>query len=345
MSVGVRSFDQVKIVNRKSAGRLGREPRSRSESVVLLDSVVHPSLLAMQHGRSLVRLRDQQLVAFEERPTPAQQRPNRAHQSGLQFALSIADGINEAWARIVRMHSDPDLFGHALLDWTAGGTEPEFIERADGLVVPGGGRDFYLAKLRNWPLSERSSLRYARGQVVDIGCGAGRVPLHLQERGFDVVGIDVSRRAVRAARLRGVKEAWLMSAQELSPEIAAFDTIILFGNNFGIFGSPERVRRVLIRWWRRTRPGTRILAESTNPYCGGAPAFDRAFYHRNKALRDLPGQIRLRTRYRDRVGPWSNWLFVSRNEMRQVVRGTGWHVRAFLGKRPSESFVAVLEKE
>lgn len=182
-------------------------------------------------------------MAFEEHPTPAQQRPNRAHQGGLQFALYVADGINEAWARIVRMQSDPDFFGRALLDRTAGGTEPEFIERADGPVIPGGGRDFYLARLRSWPLSERSSLRYARGEVVDIGCGAGRVPLHLPERGFDVVGIDVSRRAVRAARLRGVKEAWLMSAQELSREIAAFDTIILFGNNFGIFGSPERVRK------------------------------------------------------------------------------------------------------
>jgi hypothetical protein len=59
----------------------------------------------------------------------------------------------------------------------------------------------------------------------------------------------------------------------------------------------------------------------------------------------MPGQIRIRTRYRDFVGPWSDWLFVSRNEMRQVIRGTGWHSRAFLGIRPSESFVAVLEKD
>jgi SAM-dependent methyltransferase len=181
--------------------------------------------------------------------------------------------------------------------------------------------------------------------VIDIGCGAGRVPLYLQDRGIEVVGVDSSRGAVRAARLRGVTAAWLTSAQEVSREIGSFDTVILFGNNFGIFGTPERVRRVLTNWWRRTRPGTRILAQSTNPYCGGAPAFDRAYYHRNKARGRMPGQIRLRTRYRDAVGPWSNWLFVSRDEMRQLVRGTGWQVRAFLGARPSESFVAVLEKD
>jgi len=52
----------------------------------------------------------------------------------------------------------------------------------------------------------------------------------------------------------------------------------------------------------------------------------------------------LRTKYRDQVGPWSDWLFVSRQEMRQLVRPTGWHVRTMCGDHPSESFVAVLKK-
>ena len=242
------------------------------------------------------------------------------------------------------MRRDPDLFGQALLDWTRGGTEPEYIQRADGLVVPGAGHEFYLATHRDWPSSERTSLRYARGRVVDIGCGAGRVSLHLQERGQHVVALDASRRAVRSARLRGVKEAWCMSARQISGEIGLFDTIILFGNNFGMFGTPERVSKVLASWAQQTHPKARILAESTTPYCGGAPAIDRHYYQRNKANGLMPGQIRLRTQYRNRVGPWSDWLFVSRQEMRQLVRGTGWHVRTICGDLPSESFVAVLEK-
>ena len=249
-----------------------------------------------------------------------------------------------AWIRIVGMRRDPDLFGRALLDWTRGGTEPEYIQRADGLVVPGAGREFYLATRRDWPSCERASLRYARGRVLDIGCGAGRVSLHLQERGQHVVALDASRRAVRSARLRGVREAWCMSARDISREIGFYDTIILFGNNFGIFGTPERVSKVLASWARLTHPEARILAESTTPYCGGAPAIDRLYFQRNKADGLMPGQIRLRTQYRDCVGPWSDWLFVSRHEMRQLVRGTGWHVRTILGDLPSQSFVAVLEK-
>lgn len=238
----------------------------------------------------------------------------------------------------------PDIFGRALGDWVRGGTEDEVIERDDGFTDVGGGRDFYLAEFRQWPPPERQAMRYARGRVVDVGCGAGRVTIHLQQRGFDVVGVDESALAIRAARLRGVNQAWRMPIEALTPLIASFDTIVLFGNNFGIFGSPERLQRELARWAKATPPQARVLAESTNPYCGGAPALDRRYYHKNQRRGRLPGSVTLRIRYRNSVGPWFDWLFVSRSEMRALLRGTGWRPARILGGPPSEPYVAVLEK-
>ena len=240
---------------------------------------------------------------------------------------------------------DADIFGRALVDWANGGTDPEFIERDDGLVEQGAGRDLYLAKIRDWPSPERRALRFVRGRVVDVGCGAGRVALHLQKSGFDVVGVDASPLAVRATRFLGVKEAWCMSVDSLTARIARFDTIVLYGNNFGIFGTPQRLRKVLTDWARRARPGASILAESINPYCGGAPVLDRAHYRRNQQRGLLPGTVRLRTRYRDCAGPWFPWLFVSRSEMRMLLRDTGWHQTGISGGRPSEPYVAVLERD
>lgn len=245
---------------------------------------------------------------------------------------------------VSRVPVTADLFGRAIWDWARGGTDPEIIERDDGVTDTGGGHEFYLAQFRQWPSAERQSMRYVRGRVVDVGCGAGRVSLHLQDRGFDVVGLDESPLAIRAARRRGLNKAWRMSLDELTPRIGSFDTIILFGNGFGIFGTPERLRRELTRWARATSPVARILAESTNPYCGGAPALDRRYYHRNQQRGRLPGSVTLRTRYGDSAGPWYKWLFVSRNEMRAVLRGTGWRPVRFLGTSPSEPYVAVLEK-
>jgi SAM-dependent methyltransferase len=241
------------------------------------------------------------------------------------------------------MANGSDAFGRALLDWARGGTDPEYLERADGATDEGAGHEVYLASPSRWPAAERRALALARGRVVDVGCGAGRVALELQRRGLDVVGVDSSPLAVRASRLRGVEQLWCMPLAQLTRHIAMFDTVVLFGNNFGILATPERARRVLAAWARRARPGTRILAESTNPYCGGAPTLDRAYYRANVARGRLPGQVRLRTCYQRWATPWFDWLFVSRREMAVLVRGTGWRVTRVVGAAPSEPYVALLE--
>lgn len=243
------------------------------------------------------------------------------------------------------MGEGTDAFGRALGDWARGKTDPEIFERDDGYTETGVGHELYVADFAAWLPAERRSVPYIRGRVVDVGCAAGRVPLYLQQRGHDVVGIDTSPLAVRTATARGVKQARCLSAEALTHDIASFDTIIMFGNNFGIFGTPTRLRRVLTTWARRTPPGARILAGSTNPYCGGAPALTRSYYFRNRHRGLMPGRVRLRIRYRHRVSPWFTWLFVSRGEMRTLLRGTGWHQSRILGGAPSDPYVAVLEKD
>src|SRR5204863_4388583 len=100
------------------------------------------------------------------------------------------------------LRPDQDAFGHLLTDAAAGRRVIEVVERDDGCVFTGD-PSYYLAPFRRWWPQERRAMRYVRGRVLDVGCGAGRVSLHLQERGLDVVGIDVSPLAVQVARHRG----------------------------------------------------------------------------------------------------------------------------------------------
>lgn len=232
-----------------------------------------------------------------------------------------------------------------MLDWSRGKTDPETLERDDGLTETGAGYDLYVAPVQDWLPAERRALRFVRGRVADVGCGAGRVALHLQDHGYDVVGFDSSPLAVRATRASGVVHARCMAVDALAADIGSFDTLVLYGNNFGVFGTPARTRRILTAWGRRARPGTRILAGSTNPYCGGAPGITRAYYFRNVERGLMPGQIRLRLHYGGHVSPWFPWLFVSRREMRTLLRGTGWHQSQVIGATPSDPYVAVLERE
>jgi SAM-dependent methyltransferase len=238
-----------------------------------------------------------------------------------------------------------DAFGQALIDWTRGGTDPEIYERDDGFIDIGAGPEVFLAGFRDWPSPERRAMSYVRGRVIDIGSGAGRVSLYLQQRGFDVVALDSSPLAARVSRMRGVRATRCKSIELLTTSVGTFDTVVLFGNNFGILGSPDRLRSVLRDWAALMPQGARILAESTNPYCGGAPALDRNYYLRNKDRGLMPGQCRLRVRYRRLATPWFRWLFVSRNEMRFLLQGTGWHLSRILGTTPRDLYVGILEKD
>lgn len=238
-----------------------------------------------------------------------------------------------------------DVFGRALLDWVNGGTMAEIVEREDGFTQIGAGPEVYLAPPTGWPAAERQALRHLRGRVLDVGCGAGRVALALQQRGFEVVGLDASPLAIRAATIHGVEHVRRGSIERLTSTVGDFDSLVLFGNNFGLFATPERARELLGEWASAARPTARLFLESTSAYFGGAPGFDRSYYRRNLELGVAPGHVSLRYHYDGMTGEWFSWLFVSPPEMRKVLAGTGWHIARVLQDKLSEPYVVIVEKD
>ena len=43
----------------------------------------------------------------------------------------------------------------------------------------------------------------------------------------------------------------------------------------------------------------------------------------------LPGFVRMRIILRDTIGPWFDYVFVSKKEMKDMLKGTGWEVKKF----------------
>ncbi|HUW81541.1 MAG TPA: class I SAM-dependent methyltransferase [Phycisphaerae bacterium] len=222
-----------------------------------------------------------------------------------------------------------DAMGQAMYDYFRGHGGYEIVERDDGFAGPSGGGKIYLAPYEVWSVHQQRTIRLARGRVLDVGCGAGRVALHLQSKGHDVVGIDNSPLAIKACRLRGVKQAKLMSVTQVSQRLGMFDAIVMYGNNFGLFGSFARARWLLRRFRRMTNPGARIIAESRDPYDTTEPC--HLAYHRlNRRRGRMAGQLRIRIRYKTLATPWFDYLLASKNEIRAIVDGTGWRVDRFI---------------
>jgi SAM-dependent methyltransferase len=235
--------------------------------------------------------------------------------------------------------SAEDAFGHLLSDFLAGRHVVEVVERDDGCVFTGEPA-YYLAPFRSWWSQERRAMRFVRGRVLDLGCGAGRVGLLLQSRGHEVVGIDVSPLAVEIARQRGLADVRLGTLDGAVRVDERFDTILLLGNNLGLLAGERQGRRLLRKLARVATDRGRILAGSYDPY-EGASELARCYQERNRKRGRMGGVERLRVRYRKYATPWYDVLFASREEVAWLAQGTGWVTRRFVDD--GAGYVAVLE--
>jgi SAM-dependent methyltransferase len=243
---------------------------------------------------------------------------------------------------MVKLRAEQDAYGRMIYDYHCGHNhDPEIIERDDGFISTSSGPAAYFTSYAEWG-NGRQAIDLARGRVLDIGCGAGRIALHVQAKGHHVLAIDISPLAIKACRLRGVRHTKVASITDANPRWGTFDTIVMFGHNFGLFGSAAGARRLLRRFARMTPPDARILAESLDPYQTDEP-WHRNYHRRNRRRGRMAGQARIRARYKGWASLWFDYLLVSVKEMRRIVEGTGWRVsRVFESGGPS--YVAVIER-
>jgi SAM-dependent methyltransferase len=89
-----------------------------------------------------------------------------------------------------------------------------------------------------------SALLPPSGDVLDVGCGYGRIAIPLAQRGYRVTGIDVSPQMLRAARREARARAVAITFDEGSmtalpyPD-AAFDTCICLWSAFNELLEPD----------------------------------------------------------------------------------------------------------
>jgi len=240
------------------------------------------------------------------------------------------------------MKDHEDAAGHGIYDHFMGKGSFEVVERDDGYVDISGGPKAYFRDYEDWYPTEKETMTHVRGRVLDTGCGAGRHSLYLQEKGFDVLGIDNSPLAINTCRLRGLQKAKVMSITGLSSKLGMFDTILMMGSNFGLFGSFKRAWWLLRRFNKMSCEGARIIAHRTDPYDTAEACYLQ--HHRlNKQRGRMSGHWRIRTGHKKYATPWFDYLLVSREEMQDILAGTGWEMERFIGT-DGPRYIAAIRK-
>jgi SAM-dependent methyltransferase len=112
------------------------------------------------------------------------------------------------------------------------------------------------------PAMEQMALQLSEGKVLDLGCGAGSHSLFLQEKNLDITAIDISKGAIEACKLRGVKNAFHQDFWQLKDQ--KYDTIIALMNGTGICGSLANLSSFLIHLKSLLNSGGQVLIDSSD---------------------------------------------------------------------------------
>jgi SAM-dependent methyltransferase len=183
----------------------------------------------------------------------------------------------------------------------------------------------YFDPVRRWIAPERAVARQARGRVLDVGAGAGRVALYLQERGHEVVAIDTSEGALEVCRDRGVRRTSLRAVSSIRAADGPFDTFAFFGSNLGLLRDRRHGPWLLRRLRAAAAPSATIIGSTRDPY--RTDDLDALAYHeRNQARGRMGGQVRFRLRYLGHRSGWFDYLAMSLPELEAIAADGGWRV-------------------
>lgn len=241
------------------------------------------------------------------------------------------------------MNLNKNAFGQAVWSHLKGERAYEIIERDDDYIEVSAGLYSYFSEYKDWPQQEKKALKYAKGKILDIGCGAGRHSLYFQKRNFDVTGIDISSLAIKACKRRGLKKARALSISQidkLKPNV--YDTVLMLWSNFGLFGSFKKAKILLKKLSKITSDNAIIIAETIDPY--KTKDKNHLDYHKlNRKRGRMSGQSRIRIRYKRHKGDWFDYLLVSEKEMREILKGTDWKIQKII-KSKGAQYIAIIKK-
>lgn len=161
------------------------------------------------------------------------------------------------------------------------------------------------------PRLERLALDHCRGPVLDVGAGAGRLSLELQDRGVAVTAVDIAPVAVEIMRERGVVDARCEDLYEHRG--GPYATLLLAMHGIGVVGSYEGLEAFFDGAHRLLRPGGQILCDSAD--LDLATEDDDLSLSLADETGHQPGQVFFQTAFGDELGEAYPWLFIGEDDL------------------------------
>ena len=146
---------------------------------------------------------------------------------------------------------------------------------------------------------EKTALKISKGKVLDLGCGAGCHSLYLQNKGFDVTAVEVSKKSANVALSQGVNKVINQDWRNLT--LKNFDTVLVLMNGMGLAESPTELKMMFRKLKSLLSKNGSILIDSTDVTYAKAdwPMIDSEYF----------GKVQFELKYKGKKQCFP-WLFV-----------------------------------
>jgi len=146
---------------------------------------------------------------------------------------------------------------------------------------------------------EKIALKISKGKVLDLGCGAGCHSLYLQNKGFDVTAVEVSKKSANVAISQGVNKVINEDWRNLT--LKNFDTVLVLMNGMGLADSPTELKLMFRKLKSFLSKTGSILIDSTDVTYAKAdwPMLDSEYF----------GKVQFELKYKGKTQCFP-WLFV-----------------------------------
>lgn len=217
----------------------------------------------------------------------------------------------DIWGRIYRDHWERD-------------PHPHVVERDDGRRDEFESAAHYFEAPRSE--AEAEALRRLSGPVLDVAAGPGSYAIYLQNHALSVTAIDASPRAIRIAGMRGCLDPRVMDFRELEFDDAIFESIIVMGNTFGAYQTPDSLPGFLGTLRHLISDRGTLITSTVDPL-DTVDAGHLRYHERNRELGRPPGLLSVRIAYREDLTDWFDLWLTTRDEIEPIASSVGWELR------------------
>lgn len=210
-----------------------------------------------------------------------------------------------------------DIFGEAIHDYYVNGNKSAKINvhspNFDDDEIP---VDYLFRSYEEMPLIEKTALQLAKGNILEVGCGAGSHALHLQSKKKKVTAIDISPLSIEIAKMRGVHQTVCADFFDFESD-QKFDTILMLMNGIGIVGKVNRLHVFFQQAKKLLSKKGQILLDSS----------DLIYLFEENDVSNQPtyyGELSYQISYKNTMSEEFDWLYLDFESLKVLAQMNGF---------------------